>query len=374
MPAMRWIDADAHILEQQEVFARLDARFRDRVEILRLTKNPFHREKQFAVRIDGMTIPCHKEQETATMESLWESFIERFEQKFGAARASGMEPATYLEDLDREQLERVVIYPTIFLHLTWLPLEHDFSVGLARAYNDYIHDFCSADPRRLRPVAVISPQDMPAAVAEVERAAKRGFVGIFMRPNPVQGHTLGDPYYRPLYAAAQELGMSIGIHEGTEIYLPTLGADRARSLGGHHIMCHPFEQMAAMASLVEWGTFEEFPRLNYLFLEAGAGWAPFWVKRLDAERKQFRQKGKRGALPSEIFERQCYVGAEMDDESLPHVLAQLGDRRFVVSTDYPHDEATYPHSDGAFRAIPISEESRERLGRTNTIAAYPRLG
>ena len=46
-------------------------------------------------------------------------------------------------------------------------------------------------------------------------------------------------------------------------------------------MCHPMEQMAAMASLVLDGALDRHPDLRVAFLESGTGWLPYWLHRLD---------------------------------------------------------------------------------------------
>ena len=54
------------------------------------------------------------------------------------------------------------------------------------------------------------------AVKEAERAVKElGAVGVYMRPNFVNGRTLHSGYYHPLWSTLQELDVPVGFHEGT---------------------------------------------------------------------------------------------------------------------------------------------------------------
>ena len=46
-------------------------------------------------------------------------------------------------------------------------------------------------------------------------------------------------------------------------------------------LSHPLSQMIQLTSFVMEGVFERFPRLRVAFLEAGAGWVPFLMDRLD---------------------------------------------------------------------------------------------
>src|SRR3989442_9584107 len=50
-----------------------------------------------------------------------------------------------------------------------------------------------------------------------------------------------------------------------------------------HTCSHPFGQMRQLTSIVFEGIPERFPDLRIAFLEAGAGWAPYWMERVDDE-------------------------------------------------------------------------------------------
>src|SRR3712207_9044097 len=53
-----------------------------------------------------------------------------------------------------------------------------------------------------------------------------------------------------------------------------------RSLG------HPFGQMIQFTSIIWQGVPERFPRLRLAFLEAGAGWVPYLLDRMDEEHEK----------------------------------------------------------------------------------------
>src|SRR5438309_9035257 len=69
-------------------------------------------------------------------------------------------PATVeknLADNDVEGIDVQVYYPTGGLGLAWIR-EPDYATALARTYNDWIHDWCSANPKRLKAVASVPLQ------------------------------------------------------------------------------------------------------------------------------------------------------------------------------------------------------------------------
>ena len=75
--------------------------------------------------------------------------------------------------------------------------------------------------------------------------------------------------------------MTLGLHEGGMPPLPQAGADRLTNAEQQHICSHPMEQMVAAVSLIYGGVLERFPGLEVAFLEAGCGWVPFWLERMD---------------------------------------------------------------------------------------------
>src|SRR5215510_1653003 len=65
-------------------------------------------------------------------------------------------------------------------------LDPAFSAAIARAYNDWLADFCKAgDPRRMYGAAMLPVQDVGASIREARRAVMDlGFKAVFLRPNP----------------------------------------------------------------------------------------------------------------------------------------------------------------------------------------------
>ena len=364
----RFIDGDIHIFEQLDMWERIPKQFQSRIEHRFVVDDPYYRTRMFDTYLDGEPIPTWMGHDRSQR---LKRLVPRMRQKL--SEGAGMEPQRMLADLDIEGIDIAAVYPTYCLFAPWIPkLGAEFSSAIATAYNEWIYDFCAADRRRLRPIAAIAVHDVGSAVREIERCAERNFVGAFMRPNPLYARTLGCEDYLPIYKALEAARMTLGIHEGTFSLLPTAGMDRVRTQAGHHIICHPIEQMLAFVSLYEAEVFDKVPKLNFLFLECGTLWVPFWTERIDAERGEYRSS-QGGRIASEIFRQQCFVTTEVDDHFLPTVLSLIGEDNVMLSTDYPHDESRYPHSAKLFLEQPISETARDKVGRANAIRAYPRL-
>ena len=137
--------------------------------------------------------------------------------------------------------------------------------------------------------------------------------------------------------------MTIGVHEGSSVIVPTLGSDRPFNPLVLHAVSHSFEEMLAFAQLIAFGVLERHPTLRVVFLESGGGWAPFWVERLDEQAETFGGFCPEMRLrPSEYFARQCWISYEVDEPTLPALLPFIGEERIVWGSDYPHHDATFP--------------------------------
>ena len=74
--------------------------------------------------------------------------------------------------------------------------------------------------------------------------------------------------------------------------------------------------------------FELYPNLRVAYLEAGCGWIPFMMDRLDED---FERRGKKWAprlkrLPSECIKGgSVYVSVESEERMLPYVVKLFGE-------------------------------------------------
>ena len=59
------------------------------------------------------------------------------------------------------------------------------------------------------------------AVAEANRAAKLGAVSFYVRPNPVDGSSIFDDYYLPLWSEVERLGLPISTHDSASSSVPS---------------------------------------------------------------------------------------------------------------------------------------------------------
>jgi len=92
---------------------------------------------------------------------------------------------------------------------------------------------------------------------------------------------------------------------------------------------------------MQYGTFEKFPKLKLIILEVGAGWAGYWLDRMDALYDSIIGRSLPiKERPSEYFKRNVWISADPDEKSLPAMVDLLGADRFFWASDFPHPDHT----------------------------------
>jgi len=264
--------------------------------------------------------------------------------RYAELMPGGFDPRHRLADMDGEGIDVAVLYPSVGLFLEAIE-EPRVAEACCRVYNNWLADYCRADPERLVGVAAVPMQDVRAAVVEMHRALGRlGLRGIFVRPNPCNGRALHDPYFDPLWAAAAEVRVPVGLHPSGAGDLP--GALQGLRLDAP-IMGHPtiffVDNLVGFSHMVCGGVLERHPGLRVVVLEAGGGWLGHWFDRFDHFARVYGWMAPDLRLrPSEYFKRQAYVSFDPDESTLPALLPIIGEDRIVWASDYPHLDATYP--------------------------------
>jgi uncharacterized protein len=243
---MTVIDADGHVTESQEQVARyLDEPYRRRPGV-----SSFY---------------------------AWDGWDRRLLGTLGDAAGDA---DSWLRALDKGGMESVVLYPTLGLFMSFIK-DRKWAVALCRAYNTLMYEEFIKKSPRLKAVALLPVQDPEACAPELRRAVRElGHSGAML---PADGnHLLGDSRYSGVYEEAQRLDAMLGIHASGS-HLGGAGVDLFPAFIQAHTCSHAFGQMRQFTSIVFEGIPERFPELRIAFLEAGCGWAPYWMERMDDE-------------------------------------------------------------------------------------------
>ena len=144
---------------------------------------------------------------------------ERNQALYRGDAARGWSGEVQLEAMDVEGLDVAVMFPSRGLNVLVGPdggarvADARFAAAIARAYNDWLHDLCQTDPRRMLGAGMISVYDINDAVAEAHRVVEDlGFKAVFLRSNIVNGKAWHDTYYEPLWDALEGLQIPLGLH------------------------------------------------------------------------------------------------------------------------------------------------------------------
>jgi predicted TIM-barrel fold metal-dependent hydrolase len=135
--------------------------------------------------------------------------------------AGASDPKARLADMDAMGIDQSLLYPTWFAEGFHLVQDPDVAYALARAYNNWIADFCAAAPDRLFATAMVPLQNMDYAVEELQRVAEIPcFRGAFLRPMFIEGRYFTHPCYDPLWEELQRSGLVAAVHPTPGLWNP----------------------------------------------------------------------------------------------------------------------------------------------------------
>jgi uncharacterized protein len=280
-------------------------------------------------------------------------------------------PEEHVRDMAVEGIDFQVLFPTFGLHLMRVR-EVELAVALCRAYNDFVAEFCQGAPERLAAVAMIPMQDPVEAPRELHRAVTElGSIGA-MVPAYLPHRNLADRTYDDFYAEAQRLDVPVAVHalgDDTEI-------QRFDNFLSVHTVGHPVDIMCAVVTYFVAGFPERFPDLRLGFLEAGVGWVPWWLDRLDEE-WEFRphEAPLLKAKPSEYLKTGRYFfSCEPEERMLGRVVEEMGADQIMFASDYPHWDSGFPHTTRHVRErTDLSEVSKRKILGENALRFFPAL-
>jgi predicted TIM-barrel fold metal-dependent hydrolase len=279
--------------------------------------------------------------------------------------------ADWLAYLDETNIAVSVLFPTAGLGFGLIQ-DPNWAEALARGYNAWLYDrFLRANPRRLKGMALLPLQDPPRAAAELRRTVgDLGMVGGIL-PATGLSEAFGHRSFWPVYEAAQELNCVLAVHGAS---LQGLGLERLRRLIEARTLSHGFSQMVQITSMMFGGVFDAFPRLRVAFCEAGSGWAPYVMERLDLEWENRGAQAPEIAVPpsAHLQSGRVYVHAELKERGLATAVQALGGDVFFAASDFPHEpKHEFLENLAYFEARPdVPAEVKRKILWDNPIRMY----
>ena len=386
---MQPISADSHVVEGREVFTGLADRFGDeaprimdvgdQVDAIVVPARGMHGVSVARMGMAATRLlrneplerkPGHKP-DVAHMQA--PEIVALFKKGYAGMRRGLVNGAYRHEDQDIDGLAAEFLYPGFF---GMFSLENTaLLVALQKNYNDWLYDYTTASKGRLFGLPAIPVQDLDAAAAEIDRVAKMGFKGGCIPCTSPADRPYFDDAYEPVWARAEEAGLPLSMHVGTNAYVPA--ARRSRPFRADAIADYAATQSAVQRTIVEFmcrGVCERHPNLKLVVAEFNAGWIAHWLDRVDQGLQRERRNMDEpfsGTPPREVWRRQFYATIE-DDRPALATREFIGVDNLMWGSDYPHTDSTWPCSgevlDELFEGVP--DEDRAKITRDNAKALY----
>jgi predicted TIM-barrel fold metal-dependent hydrolase len=253
------------------------------------------------------------------------------------------DPDLRLKEQDRDGVQAEVLYG--ILGATNRLNDNEAAGAMLGIYNEWLSGFCGTHPERFAGLANIPNHDTAAAVAEIERVAKRGNVRGIEIARRHDMTALWDPWWNPVWDAIAASGLPVHFHtiggpgrDFSKLTGKTLLAARAASISSFQM-----HMADVLMSVIFAGVLEHHPNLKMVIGEAGTGWIPYILDRMDAEwEDQFKDLDLK-MKPSDYWRRQCYATYQSDPVGVK-LLEELGEDNIMWGSDFPHPDGIWPDS------------------------------
>ena len=284
------------------------------------------------------------------------------------------DPVERLKDMDADGVDVEVLYSEVSA-FRYLSNVRDGVAETVQAFNDTLHDFAAADPKRLITSFQVPIHDVDVAVDEVKRLIGLGAKSLQL---PVFPAELGvadyfDERYDPLFTTVQEAGLPICCHIGLKTTLDDVARRDPTPNKGVMVPLTPLMTAEAFGMWIMGGVFARFPSLKVVFVEPGLGWVPWWLETVDdmATRQGYKFPAI-SELPSFYFHRNVYLTFIDEHYGLERALDLLGPRNVMWSTDFPHPVTSFPRSREVVDQVlsTVSAEDRQLIVAGNATRVW----
>ena len=373
MGKYRVISSDGHVFEPADLWKpRMKPEFRDRAPYVGRMENGG--DAWFCdghLLVEAVTGGSQAGLRFDTPEQL--SYADTMDMQ----RPGGWDPDEHVKDMDIDGIDMEIIYPTAGDNA--YRVEDSLLLDdICRAYNDWIAEFCSTHPDRLKGVSMLNLDDIQVGVREMERCKKMGLAQALITVYPPEGRGYHLPEYEPVWAAAQDMEMPLGMHLVTNrpaSYEFLRGTDPSFTANTDHWVRRSLGQMIFS------GVFERYPKLQVGAVEMEVAWAIHFLQAMDyswtqrAQEEQERSilwyKPKGDMLPSDYFHRNVFISFQEDKMGIRN-RDFIGVDNLLWGSDYPHPESTFPKSHEVIENIlrDCTEEEKAKIVGGNAARIY----
>lgn len=382
------ISADSHVVEPGEVLAGLEERFGD--EAPRLVDHGQLRDVMYVpatgarglpparmgiagYRLDGpLAVDRMLAVKPDPEDPAHPAVQELSRGGYDVVRPGIADPARRLADQDLDGVKAEVLYPSLFFSVFGLP-NPDVVVAAFANYNAWLDQYCSVDRRRLIGAALIPLHDPDAGLAALQRALDQGVRTACIPCRAPADRPYRDPAYEPIWSLAEEAGIPLAMHIGTNCHAPV-----GPPIDGSLPVRDPVGSYAGAASVIQktvselicQGVAARHPGLTFVVSEFNAGWLPNWLERLDQGwmRDPTAVDAAVDRPPSSFWATNFKATIE-DDRSAVLCRGLIGAETIMWGNDYPHRDSTWPCSAGVVETLFDGVSASERRLMTHDTAA-----
>jgi predicted TIM-barrel fold metal-dependent hydrolase len=363
------LSSDSHVFEPPDLWqTRIDRAFRDRAPRMQ--------------RIDGVDRIVIERDQVLSGIGLISNAGARFEApetisgdgRFEDVHRGGYDPDQHLADMRLDGVAGEVLYPSQGLFY-FRVADSALQAAIFRAYNDWLAEFCAVDPSRLKGIAMISLDDVPGAVRELERAARLGLCGAMITEYPLEDRRYDQPEYEPFWAAAAALGMPLSLHTATRRQGKIRGAGAHTLRDASSRATKAFYPALSMCDMIFSGVFERHPALTLAIVEFELSWAPHLLATMDYTYRERHEEAiyrfRDDVRPSDVFHRHVVLSFQEDAVGI-RLRDLIGVDNMMWGSDYPHSESTFPRSRKILAEIlaGVPEDEQARIVGGNAARVY----
>ncbi|HEX9464305.1 MAG TPA: amidohydrolase family protein [Alphaproteobacteria bacterium] len=279
-----------------------------------------------------------------------------------------------LAEMDRHGMERMIVS----LNAPAVQKIHDTkkAIEVARRANDLLAEHIAKRPDRFSGFAALAMQDPEAATRELERCVKQlGFVGAL-----VNGFSnIGSPE-NAVYLDLKQYWDFWGMVERLDVpfYLHPRQPSQLKAYEGHPWLIGPAYGFAAETALhalrlLGSGLFDKYPKLQLVLGHMGEN-LPFTLYRTEQRIKWSPMGYPAKKSVREYFQSNVYIttAGTFRTQTLIDCLLEVGADRILFSTDWPFEQVG--EAAEWFDATPISDNDKQKIGRTNSLKLFKLKG
>jgi predicted TIM-barrel fold metal-dependent hydrolase len=291
------------------------------------------------------------------------------------------DPKARLLDMDAMGVDQAYLYPTWFGEGFHLVDDPDVAWALARAYNDWMTDYCSAAPDRLFAASMVPLQNMDFTIEELDRIASRDcFRGVFIRPMFLEGRYFTHPYFEALFAEIERRELVASVHPSAGLWNPewtshgpffekisrrlgtgygTLGGGPdAGGSGGPDMgfksgldIGHPIASILApwldnhmfvAAALIGFGAIQRYPNMKVSLPHGKASWMEEVIEKMEASTRTLPLSYHYPIRtdPEDMWEEANVLLGFDAEERLVQALPEVCRDKVTWGSRYPHQDTT----------------------------------